>query len=171
MKSALRADPPLDLGPAVVTLFLWMIVPLAMTLYFSVVRYNLMQPGPADFIGLLNFTFFVTDPDFGPSIVNTLLLLGSVIGITVVLGHDQVEAMTLADRPANQFVAQFIGTPRMNVVAADSLPQFEAQLVSRQNARSSLSAGDSVGIAFDPAAAHLFDAQGRVASSTGVRAH
>ncbi len=56
---------------------------------------------------------------------------------TVYVTHDQVEAMTLADRvvvlrdgqieqvgtplelydrPANQFVAQFIGTPRMNVV-------------------------------------------------------
>jgi multiple sugar transport system ATP-binding protein len=57
---------------------------------------------------------------------------------TIYVTHDQVEAMTLADRvvvlrdgkieqvgtplelydrPANQFVAQFIGTPRMNVVA------------------------------------------------------
>ncbi|WP_140626731.1 carbohydrate ABC transporter permease [Methylibium rhizosphaerae] len=74
------------LAPAVVTLFLWMIVPLVMTLYFSVVRYNLMQPGERDFIGLANIEFFVTDPDFGPAVFNTLLLLGSVIAITVVLG-------------------------------------------------------------------------------------
>jgi sorbitol/mannitol transport system permease protein len=57
-----------------------------MTLYFSVVRYNLMQPGERDFIGLANIEFFVTDPDFGPAVFNTLLLLGSVIAITVVLG-------------------------------------------------------------------------------------
>ena len=57
-----------------------------MTIYFSPVRYNLMQPGEKEFIGLANFEYFVTDPDFGPSIVNTLLLLGSVIAITVVLG-------------------------------------------------------------------------------------
>src|SRR5438093_6728873 len=74
------------MAPAVVTLFLWMIVPLAMTLYFSTVHYNLMQPGEKDFLGLANFEFFVTDPDFGPSVVNTLLLLGSVIAITVVGG-------------------------------------------------------------------------------------
>jgi multiple sugar transport system ATP-binding protein len=63
---------------------------------------------------------------------------------TVYVTHDQVEAMTLADRvvvlrdgqieqvgtplelydrPANQFVAQFIGTPQMNMVAASSVPQ------------------------------------------------
>jgi len=57
--------------------------------------------------------------------------------------HDQVEAMTLADRvvvlrdgsieqvgsplelydhPANQFVAQFIGTPQMNIVDSAALP-------------------------------------------------
>ena len=66
---------------------------------------------------------------------------------TIYVTHDQVEAMTLADRvvvlrdglieqvgtplelydrPANQFVAQFIGTPQMNVVAAAQVPQFEA---------------------------------------------
>ena len=74
------------MAPAVVTLFLWMIVPLAMTLYFSVVRYNLMQPGVKEFIGLANFEYFITDPDFGPSVLNTLVLLGSVIALTVVFG-------------------------------------------------------------------------------------
>lgn len=74
------------MAPAVVTLLLWMLVPLGMTIYFSLVRYNLMQPGPKSFIGLENFEYFVTDPDFGPAVVNTLLLLGSVILITVVLG-------------------------------------------------------------------------------------
>ncbi len=65
---------------------------------------------------------------------------------TVYVTHDQVEAMTLADRvvvlrdglieqvgtplelydkPANQFVAQFIGTPRMNVVPQGNLPQMQ----------------------------------------------
>jgi sorbitol/mannitol transport system permease protein len=81
-----RLLPRALLAPAVVTLFLWMIVPLLMTIYFSLVRYNLMQPGPKDFIGLANFEYFVTDPDFSASVMNTLLLLGSVIAITVVLG-------------------------------------------------------------------------------------
>jgi sorbitol/mannitol transport system permease protein len=81
-----RALPRLLLTPAVTTLLLWMIVPLAMTLYFSAVRYNLMQPGEKTFIGLENYEFFVTDPDFWPSVWNTLVLIGSVIIITVVLG-------------------------------------------------------------------------------------
>jgi sorbitol/mannitol transport system permease protein len=81
-----RLVPRLLLAPAVTTLLLWMIVPLAMTLYFSVVHYNLMQPGALDFIGLANFEYFVTDPDFWPSVVNTLVLLGSVVVITVVMG-------------------------------------------------------------------------------------
>ena len=81
-----RLLPRALMAPAVVTLFLWMIVPLAMTIYFSLVRYNLMQPGDHAFIGLDNFRYFVTDPDFGPSVLNTLSLLGSVIAITVILG-------------------------------------------------------------------------------------
>ena len=63
---------------------------------------------------------------------------------TIYVTHDQIEAMTLADRvvvlrdglieqvgspldlydrPANQFVAQFIGMPQMNVLAAATLPE------------------------------------------------
>ncbi|HEY2976582.1 MAG TPA: sugar ABC transporter permease, partial [Burkholderiaceae bacterium] len=74
------------MAPAVLTLFLWMIVPLVMTIYFSLIRYNLMQPENTGFIGLLNYRFFVTDPSFGTAVMNTLLLLGSVIVITVVGG-------------------------------------------------------------------------------------
>ncbi|HJW10373.1 MAG TPA: sugar ABC transporter permease [Albitalea sp.] len=81
-----RLLPRALMAPAVVTLFLWMIVPLAMTLYFSSVHYNLMQPGEKTFLGWGNFEYFITDPDFGPSVMNTLLLLGWVIAITVVFG-------------------------------------------------------------------------------------
>ena len=81
-----RLVPRLLLAPAVTTLLLWMLVPLGMTLYFSAVRYNLMQPGAREFIGLANFQYFVTDPDFWPSVANTLVLLGSVIAVTVFLG-------------------------------------------------------------------------------------
>ncbi len=83
---ASRFLPRLLMTPAIVTLFLWMIVPLVMTIYFSVIRYNLMQPEQTGFIGLANFEYFVTDPSFGTATINTLLLLGSVIAITVVLG-------------------------------------------------------------------------------------
>jgi multiple sugar transport system ATP-binding protein len=158
---------------------------------------------------------------------------------TIYVTHDQVEAMTLADRvvvlrdgiieqvgtplelydrPANQFVAQFIGTPQMNVVESAKVPQLKntyslpipdggfiglrpenvhlhgaqegvvqgqvelvealgaetliyvktdqgAQLITRQNQRSRLNAGDRVGLSIEPEAAHLFDAQGRVTRS------
>nr|WP_297353194.1 sugar ABC transporter permease [uncultured Caldimonas sp.] len=78
--------PRLLLSPAVVTLLLWMLVPLLMTLYFSSVRYNLLNPGDKPFAGLENFEYFVTDPAFGSAVFNTVVLLGSVILITLVLG-------------------------------------------------------------------------------------
>jgi len=81
-----RLLPRALMTPAVLALFLWMIVPLLMTLYFSVVNYNLMQPGDRPFIGVENFHYFITDPDFWPAVLNTLVLIGSVILITVVLG-------------------------------------------------------------------------------------
>jgi multiple sugar transport system ATP-binding protein len=74
---------------------------------------------------------------------------------TVYVTHDQVEAMTLADRvvvlrdgkieqvgtplelydrPANQFVAQFIGTPQMNVLAMQALAPLLPELNLPQEA-------------------------------------
>src|SRR6195256_3795355 len=68
---------------------------------------------------------------------------------TIYVTHDQIEAMTLADRvvvlrdgrveqvgtpletyyrPNSQFVAQFIGTPQMNMVAGADVAQFESGL-------------------------------------------
>ncbi len=91
-----RLIPRALMAPAVISLFLWMIVPLVMTLYFSVIRYNLMQPEATGFIGLDNFEYFVTDPSFATAVINTLLLLGSVIIITVVLG---VALALLIDEP------------------------------------------------------------------------
>jgi sorbitol/mannitol transport system permease protein len=81
-----RLLPRLLLTPAVATLFLWMIVPLVMTIYFSVIRFNLMQPDQTGFVGLENFEYFITDPSFSTAVLNTVILLGSVIAITVVLG-------------------------------------------------------------------------------------
>ena len=160
---------------------------------------------------------------------------------TVYVTHDQVEAMTLADRvvvlrdgqieqvgsplelydrPANQFVAQFIGTPQMNMVPADRLPAMAGlpttlggfvglrpenvtlqasgagqvqgtvelvealgaetliyvalasgtQIVARQNSRTSLHAGNPVGLQIDIEAAHLFDAGGRLTRVGAVAA-
>ena len=73
-------------SPAVILLFLWMIVPLAMTLYFSFLRYNLLSPGTESFTGLTNYRYFLTDPAFFEALGNTLLLVGGVLLITVVGG-------------------------------------------------------------------------------------
>ncbi len=73
-------------APAVVLLFLWMIVPLAMTIYFSFIRYSLLNPDVHGFAGLENYRFLYQDPSFVPALLNTLILIGSVLVITLVLG-------------------------------------------------------------------------------------
>jgi sorbitol/mannitol transport system permease protein len=73
-------------APSVALLFLWMAVPLAMTLYFSVIRYNLLIPGPRSFIGFDNYYFFLTDPTFATALGNTLIIVGGVLVITIVGG-------------------------------------------------------------------------------------
>jgi len=74
------------LSPAVISLLLWSVVPLLMTIYFSVNRYNLLSPDESGFVGLDNYRFLWSDPSFLPSICNTLLLTGAVLLISVVGG-------------------------------------------------------------------------------------
>ena len=92
---------------------------------------------------------------------------------TVIVTHDQLEALTMADRiaimrdgrieqvgtphdvfakPANVFVASFIGTPQMNLLEADliSIAGTEAQVVIK---------GTTLALQTDPAAAGLKPSQ------------
>ena len=86
----------LMLTPSVIILFVWMIVPLVLTLWFSFQRYNLNYPERAGFVWFRNYYFFLTDPAFLAAFVNTLILTLSVLVITVVGG---VLLALLLDRP------------------------------------------------------------------------
>lgn len=69
--------------PSVALLVLWMTLPLAMTIWFSFSHYNLLNPDIHGYAGFSNYKFLATDPSFGPSIVNTIELIGWVLLITV----------------------------------------------------------------------------------------
>ncbi|MGA7935642.1 MAG: sugar ABC transporter permease [Kovacikia sp.] len=73
-------------APSVIALLLWMIVPLAMTVWFSFQRYNLLNPDAQKFIGIENFTFILTDPALWSSVITTVVLVVSVLAITIGLG-------------------------------------------------------------------------------------
>ena len=85
----------LMVSPAVILLFLWMIVPLALTLYFSFLRYNLLTPGTS-FAGFDNYYYFVTNPAFFAALINTLMLVVGVLVITVFGG---IALALLLDQP------------------------------------------------------------------------
>lgn len=82
--------------PAIVLLFVWMIVPLGMTLYYSFLNYNLLNPGMTSWAGWFNYRYFYTDPAFFEAIGNTLVLVLGVLLITVVLG---ILIAMLIDKP------------------------------------------------------------------------
>ena len=88
----------------------------------------------------------------GNTRVEILKLHRALGATTIYVTHDQVEAMTLADRvvvmrdgaieqvgsplelydrPANRFVAQFIGMPPMNLLAAHAVPGLSASTQGR----------------------------------------
>lgn len=73
----------LMISPAVLLLLGWMIIPLGLTIWFSLQRYNLLMPGTESFTGLANYKWFLTDPAFGISLFNTLYLVVGVLIITI----------------------------------------------------------------------------------------
>ena len=74
------------IAPSVVLLLIWMIVPLAMTLYYSFRFYRLLSPDRTNWVGVNNYLWFFNSPDFWLALFNTLALVGGVLFITVVLG-------------------------------------------------------------------------------------
>jgi sorbitol/mannitol transport system permease protein len=76
----------LMMAPSVVLLFIWMIVPLGFTLWFSFQQYNPLNPIRDGFVGFANYALFYSNPAFLYSIINTLLIVASVLLITVIGG-------------------------------------------------------------------------------------
>src|SRR5437868_5957413 len=76
----------LAVAPSVLALFVWMIVPLVMTIWFSLLRYNLLDPGNESFAGLLNYRYFLTDPAFFKAMGNSLMLVFAVLIVSIVGG-------------------------------------------------------------------------------------
>ncbi|MDM9625637.1 sugar ABC transporter permease [Rhizobium sp. S152] len=91
-----RSAARMMMTPSVLLLFAWMIVPLVMTIYFSFIDYNLLMPGDNRFVGFLNYHFFLTDPAFFDALINTLVLVLSVLVITIVGG---IALALLLDQP------------------------------------------------------------------------
>ena len=74
------------MAPSVIVLFVWMIVPLVLTLWYSFQTYNLLNPINNGFAGFSNYAYFLSDPSFLQAFANTLILVLSVLAITVVGG-------------------------------------------------------------------------------------
>ncbi len=83
-------------APAIILLLIWMIVPLGMTLYYSFLNYNLLNPASITWAGWFNYAYFYTDPAFFDAIWNTLALVLGVLAITVVGG---ISIALLIDKP------------------------------------------------------------------------
>lgn len=62
-------------APAIILLLVWMAVPLCMTLYYSFLNYNLLNPTSTSWAGWFNYQYFYTDPAFLDSIKNTMVLV------------------------------------------------------------------------------------------------
>ena len=96
-------------APSVLLLLVWMIVPLAMTLYFSFRRYNLLNPMLHGWAGLSNYRYLVESGALWSALLVTIIMVGAVLAITVVFGA------VFAALFANEFPGQ--GIARVLVIS------------------------------------------------------
>jgi trehalose/maltose transport system permease protein len=72
--------------PAVFVVFLVIGYPLIQVLLYSVLKYKLDGVTPASFVGLSNYLFILTDPDFWLAVQNTLIFSVCSVTLECVLG-------------------------------------------------------------------------------------
>jgi trehalose/maltose transport system permease protein len=72
--------------PAVFVVFLVIGYPLIQVLVYSVLKYKLDGVTPASFVGLSNYLFILTDPDFWLAVQNTLIFSVFSVTLECVLG-------------------------------------------------------------------------------------
>jgi trehalose/maltose transport system permease protein len=72
--------------PAVLVVFLVIGYPLIQVLVYSVLKYKLDGVTPASFVGLSNYVFILTDPDFWLAVQNTLIFSVCSVTLECVLG-------------------------------------------------------------------------------------
>jgi sorbitol/mannitol transport system permease protein len=74
------------LAPSVVLLALFAFVPLAMTLYYSFRRFNLLNPQIHGWAGFTNYRYLLEDSSLYSAMLITIELVAAVLVISVVLG-------------------------------------------------------------------------------------
>jgi sorbitol/mannitol transport system permease protein len=72
--------------PAVLYLVVLTQIPLALTLFYSVQRWNLLRPEGRSFAGLRSYAAVLHDPAFWPVLRTTVVLTTSVVALTFALG-------------------------------------------------------------------------------------
>ncbi len=73
-------------APSVGVLLLWTFIPLALTIYYSLLRYNLLNPMIHGFAGINNYKYLFQDPTLYSSLLVTLILVGVTLIVTVGFG-------------------------------------------------------------------------------------
>ncbi|THF71679.1 sugar ABC transporter permease [Deinococcus sp. Arct2-2] len=81
-----RFTPAALIWPAMLYLILTTQVPFFMTLYYSLFRYNLVDPTNRPFVGLGNYISLLTDASNLRIVLNTLVLAGGTLTVTLILG-------------------------------------------------------------------------------------
>jgi hypothetical protein len=84
--SARNRYPLLAIAPVIVVLFLLTIFPTVYALYISLFNFDLPRPQLSSFLGIGNFAEVVTDSRFWVSLLQTLILMISAVGIEFIVG-------------------------------------------------------------------------------------
>jgi sorbitol/mannitol transport system permease protein len=74
------------MAPATALLFVWMAVPLGLTLWFSMLHYNLLDAGSRHYVGIANLSNLLREPTLWTAVAHSLSVVFLVLAVTIGLG-------------------------------------------------------------------------------------
>jgi len=72
--------------PAIVIVFVLIVIPMAYSFYLSLTNLNLLHPSRARFVGFKNYLKLLEDSVFWRALINTVLFMGIAVNVEFVLG-------------------------------------------------------------------------------------
>jgi sorbitol/mannitol transport system permease protein len=74
------------LMPALIWVIIFTQIPMAMTLFYSTQRWNMMRPDQRGFAGFDNYAFILQDPQFRNALLNTVVLTVAAVVFSLLIG-------------------------------------------------------------------------------------
>lgn len=113
--------PWLCLLPTIILIVFWLYKPLIQTLIYTFYNWNMLPGTIPEFVGLRNFKYLFTNPEFKQALTNTMFYILALIPFSVILPLLTSSMIQTLDPKAQRFYRIFLFIPMIMPPVANSI--------------------------------------------------